>query len=92
MAQIRFSMEDDQTDHLGDSDDVRTAWKNPLEFKESKTAMSQVNRYMTLANMRMGDSDTVAKHSSDMRTIIRQIEQAGKEKNLMGAVRTFIAT
>src|ERR1700678_3781833 len=86
MAQIRFSMEDDQTDHLGDSDDVRTAWESLLEFKESKTAMSQVNRYMTLANMRMGDSYTVAKHSSDMRTIIRQIEQAGKEKNLMEIV------
>ena len=86
MAQIRFSMEDDQTDHLGDSDDVRTAWKSLLEFKESKTAMSQVNRYMTLANMRMGDNDTVAKHSSEMRTIIRQIEQAGKEKNLMEIV------
>lgn len=29
MAQIRFSMEDDQTDHLGDSDDVQS-WTKVL--------------------------------------------------------------
>jgi len=72
---IRFSMNTDQLQYVGNEMSPRKAWKMLVAAKEAKTGMALVTKLTELMNIKQGEETPVAEHCARISQLKRELDE-----------------